>query len=402
MRNAVILLCAGSGQRMGALPGSKTLLEIGGVPAVVRCVRTFSSLDLAIVLVCRAEEEDTFRGTLRLWGCEEVLFAAGGASRAQSVANGLLQVPEGTPAVLIHDGARPLFSRDLAQRALRSALLYGSGVPALPVTDTLKRGKDGRIAGTVDRTGLYRVQTPQAFRTDWLRDAFRRLGSRVDTLTDDAAVLEEAGYSVRLVEGESRNLKITYPEDCSMAQLFASGSVTVGFGMDAHRLVPGRRLVLCGVEIPWEKGLDGHSDADAAVHALMDAMLGAASMGDIGKLFPDTDERYRGISSLVLLRECAKRLGERGYTLTHADITIVCQQPRLAPYIPQMSETLAREMSLSPAQISVKATTTEHMGYEGRGEGISAYAAATVSRDTLSCYSPDGKTDNHNQREAFV
>ena len=368
-----VILCGGSGTRMGK-EGNKTLLALGGEPAVVRSARAFQGEVKGTVLVVRSGEEQLFRDTLAAYGFAPLAVTAGGDDRQASALRGLKALPQDGDAVLIHDGARPFVTKDMVRRVIRSIEEFGSGVAAVPARDTIKKADgDGRVIETPDRASLWQVQTPQGFR---LQDILRAHALSKARYTDDAALMEAAGYPVRLVMGGYDNLKLTSPEDLRMA----NGMLTprVGTGYDAHRLVEGRELWLGGVRVPYEKGLLGHSDADAALHALSDALLGAAAMGDIGHLFPDNDPRYKGISSIILLREVGKRLRDAGFAIGNADVTIVAQAPKLAPYIPQMRKAIAEALEVEPDKVSVKATTTERMGFEGRGEGISAQAVAMV------------------------
>ncbi len=375
--NYAIIVCGGSGTRMGPLPVSKTLMPVGGIPCAVRCARVLALEGCRIILVVPAGQEELFRDTFGKYGLEDIAVTPGGEQRQDSVGRGLALVPGDGDLALIHDGARPLIRRRMIRALLQTAAEKGSAVPALPVTDTLKAADAGmRVVKTADRAGLYRVQTPQVFAAGQLRLAREKAGP--GPFTDDAQVMEAAGFPVQLCPGDPENLKMTVPEDFAMAEKLLGSCCRTGFGLDAHRLTEGRDLVLCGVRVPWEKGLDGHSDADVALHALTDALLGACALGDIGKLFPDTCEAYRGISSLILLERTATLIRDKGFRIVNCDVTIVCQRPRLAPYIDQMREKTAACLGLETDQVSVKATTTEKMGYEGRGEGISAHACATV------------------------
>ena len=368
-----VILCGGSGVRMGTKE-NKTLLKTGGVPGIVRCFRAFQGLTDGIVLVTRAGEEAIFGAVLAQYGLTAAAVVPGGADRQASALCGLRALPGDADIALIHDGARPFVTGDVIRRVIDSVRRFGSGVAAVPARDTVKRADaDGWVLETLDRSELWMMQTPQGF---YAKDLLAAHEAAVARYTDDAALMEAAGHRVRLVMGAYDNVKMTSPEDVRMTQ----GMLTprIGTGWDAHRLVEGRELWLGGVNIPYEKGLLGHSDADAALHALMDALLGAAALGDIGKLFPDSDERYKGISSILLLREVGKRLTDAGFTVGNVDVTIVCQAPKLAPYIPKMREKIAEALQISPEQASVKATTTERMGFEGRGEGVSAQAVALI------------------------
>ena len=326
----------------------------------------------------RAGEEQLFRETFDRYGIPVSAVVTGGNTRQQSVRHGLDALPEDCTEVLVHDGARALVNEDTVHRVLDSVRICGTGVAAVPVTDTVKRADAERtVRDTLDRNGLWLMQTPQGFRRELLVRAHEQAK---DDLTDDAALVEALGEPVHLVFGSSRNIKLTTREDRRMAELLAGPSVRIGTGFDAHRLVSGRDLVLCGVKVPFDLGLDGHSDADVALHALCDALLGAAALGDIGRHFPDTDEHYRGISSLILTERTREILARAGYAPVNVDITIIAQRPKLTPYTDAMRRNVAEALCLSKEAVSVKATTTERMGYEGRGEGISAQASALIGR----------------------
>ena len=368
-----VILCGGSGVRMG-VQENKTLLPIGGVPGVVRCVRAFQGLAEGVVIVARAGEEGLFSAALAAHGCPAYAVVPGGEDRQASALRGLRALPKECTIALIHDGARPFVTRAVIARVLESVKSQGSGVAAVPARDTIKRADPaGRVLETPNRASLWQVQTPQGFRLDDLLAAHALAAARY---TDDAALMEAAGFPVQLVLGGYDNVKLTSQEDLRMMN--GMPAPRMGTGFDAHRLAEGRELWLGGVKIPFEKGLLGHSDADAALHALMDALLGAAALGDIGRLFPDSDPRYKGISSLTLLEKVHAALAAAGYEAGNVDVTIVAQAPKLAPYTGRMREAIAGALKLAPDRVSVKATTTEGMGFEGRGEGISAQAVAVV------------------------
>ncbi len=374
-----VLVCGGSGTRMGG-SGNKTLLPVAGVPACIRAYRTLTSVLDGAVVVVRAGEEALFQIAFAAYGEAPYQIVAGGADRQASVYAGLCALPESCAEVLVHDGARPLVSEHTVRAVLSSVRQFGTGVAAMPVRDTIKRADaKGRVLETLNRAELYAMQTPQGFRKETLLKAHRKIKAR---MTDDAALVEALGEEIRLVMSEPSNIKLTSGEDVVMARaLVGGGALRIGQGMDAHRLVQGRKLVLCGVEIPYERGLLGHSDADAALHALTDALLGAAALGDIGRHFPDTDARYSGISSLILLQKTREILAEHGFSPVNCDVTVIAQAPKLAPYIGQMRQNIADALRMDINAVSVKATTTERMGYEGRGEGISALAVAMIRQD---------------------
>lgn len=368
-----VILCGGSGTRMGA-GENKTLLKVGNVPAVIRCIRAFRKDMEGIVLVVKPGEENTFSSMLCAWNEPVYAIVPGGHDRQASAYCGLKALPDQCTIALIHDGARPFVTESIISRVLESVKEKGSGVAAVPARDTIKRANAaGLVLETPDRASLWQVQTPQGFYRKDMLSAHERAARRY---TDDAALMEGAGFTVQLVMGGYDNLKLTSPEDLKMTEGMLLPRIGTGF--DAHKLTEDRELWLGGVHIPYEKGLLGHSDADAALHALTDALLGAAAMGDIGKLFPDSDPQYKGISSLLLLEEACRRIREKGFEIGNCDITILAQAPRLSPYIDSMRSAIAAALKIPAEHVSVKASTTEKMGYEGRGEGISAQAAALV------------------------
>lgn len=315
---------------------------------------------------------------------QKLIFTIGGVTRQDSVFAGLGALPADISLVLVHDAARPLIDQATIVRCLQGAAQYGAVIAAVPVKDTLKQAtSSGVIEKTVDRTNLWQAQTPQAAQRELLEQAFAAATRQQFVGTDEASLLEAVGIPVRMVDGAERNLKITHPEDLQVAAalLQEEPRMKIGHGFDAHRLVSGRKLILGGVTIPFELGLDGHSDADVVAHALTDALLGALGSGDIGRHFPDSDPQYKGIDSLLLLEQVQQLAAARQYLLGNADITIVCQRPKLAPYLTEMQANLARCCGVFPEAINIKATTTEKMGYTGRGEGIAAHAVVLMRSD---------------------
>ena len=381
----VILLAGGSGSRMGA-DRNKVLLPVGGVPAIARSLQAFRGFASRLVLVCRPVDQGDIEDLAASLSLDfPVSFVSGGSTRQQSVARGLAVLPDEEDAfVLVHDGARCLVSPEVISRVLRDLDSFGSAVASVPVTDTIRPlNADGTGGDALPRDALRAMQTPQGFRLTDLRQAHRLAERDGFEGTDDAALLSHAGLSVHLSEGSRSNLKLTTKEDLIMAEALSCPSAAlppfrVGQGYDVHQLVEGRKLILCGVEVPHSLGLLGHSDADVALHALMDALLGAAGLWDIGHHFPDTDPRYKGISSLKLLKSVMTELEAHGFRPANVDVTIVAQQPKLSPYIPRMVDTLAAALSLPRDRVNVKATTTEHLGFEGRKEGISAQAVCLL------------------------
>lgn len=369
---------------MGGGPKKQYRL-LAGRPVLVRTLEVFEQTPLVcgVTLVVAPGEEDWCRREIvARYGLSKVAaVTAGGATRQESVWCGLQTLPD-AELVLVHDGVRPFVTPAQIEALADAARESGAATLAVPPKDTVKlAAEDGDSAATLPRERLWLVQTPQAFRRELLVSAHRLAREHGFEGTDDTALVEYAGRTVRLVPGGYANIKITTPEDFAFAEALlgaGAGTVRTGFGYDVHQLVENRRLVLGGVEIPFERGLDGHSDADVLVHAVMDALLGAAGAGDIGRLFPDTDPAYRDISSLELLRRVAGLLRQRGLEVVNLDAVVVAQAPRLAPYREEMRDNLARVLGLDPGAVNVKATTTEGLGFTGAGAGMAAYAVAAV------------------------
>lgn len=295
----------------------------------------------------------------------------GGSTRSESVRAGLRALPD-EELILVHDAVRPWVSTELIERVVEAAAEHGAAVPGLPVTETIKVVEGDRVIESPDRSRLYRAQTPQGFRRVLLESGFRS-SDEDPPATDEASMLERAGIPVRMVRGERENVKITHPAD-----LRSAGEVRTGLGCDVHAFTAGRPLILGGVRIPADRGLAGHSDADVLAHAVIDALLGAAGLGDIGRLFPDDDPEYEGISSLVLLAEVGERLRAARAEVINVDAVVMAEAPKVAPHAAAMAEALAGALGISPGRISVKATTTERLGFIGRREGIAAQAVASV------------------------
>ena len=388
MKIVAVMACGGSGSRMNA-GMNKILLPLAGKTVVRRSMEAFDGLIDEMVLAVRPEDEASLRREADLAGLScPVRIVAGGATRQESVLNGLKSVSWAPDdLVLVHDAARCFVEPDLIRRVIESCRQSGSGVPAVPAVSTFKLcDGEGCVTRTLPRASLYEIQTPQGFAGAVLLRASADAMQAGLEVTDDASVMEQAGCRVQTVPGSVRNVKLTTPEDYMAAEHMLNQNspvLRVGTGYDVHRLVEDRKLILCGVEIPWDFGLLGHSDADVALHALMDAMLGAAALGDIGKHFPDTDPQFKGISSLLLLKKTAELLQRSGYRPVNVDITIVAQKPKLLPYIPQMRQNVADALSCAADTVSVKATTTEKLGFEGRMEGISAQAVCLLQ--AVSC-----------------
>ena len=381
---AAIIPAAGSGSRM-KLDHPKQFHMLAGSPLLIHTVRAFllnPNIGRCIVVV-PADWLETTRALFAQYGLDQKTLAitAGGRRRQDSVQAGLKLLDDSTDIVLVHDGARPLVSQDLIDRCYQAAREHGAAIAAVPVKDTLKKAGTGQyVAATIDRHRLWQAQTPQAVQRILLEKAYRE--SDGEDVTDESSLLEQAGIPVFLVEGSETNLKITRPEDLLLAEKIMQNAhtprVRIGHGFDAHRFAPDRPLVLGGVNIPHSLGLAGHSDADVVTHALCDALLGALGARDIGHHFPDSDSRYSGIYSILLLEKVMAYVEEKAFSLGNADITIICQAPRLARHIPAMQEILAKACRTDVESVNIKATTTEKMGYTGREEGISCHAVVLL------------------------
>jgi 2-C-methyl-D-erythritol 4-phosphate cytidylyltransferase / 2-C-methyl-D-erythritol 2,4-cyclodiphosphate synthase len=370
-------MAAGRGIRFGAeLP--KQYLPLLGRPVIRHAAEALLRDGLVdrILPVCAVGEEG--RVAAALDGLPAMPPVAGGETRQASVRAGLEALAGSPPdAVLVHDAARPVVPPGTVARLIAALETAPGAIPAQRLTDTLKRGEAGRILGTQPREGLFRAQTPQAFRFPVLLAAHR---AAVGETTDDAQLLEAAGQAVALVEGSESNVKITFPDDLRRvaASLSAGLLPRIGTGFDVHRIASGRPMVLCGVRVPCPFGLEGHSDADVGIHALCDAIYGALAEGDIGRHFPPSEMRWKDADSAEFLRHAAGRIAARGGVLANADVTLLCEQPRIGPHREAMQARLAELLGTEPSRIGVKATTTERLGFTGRGEGIAAQAAAML------------------------
>ena len=394
----VIVAAAGAGKRLG-LGKNKAFAEVGGLPLLVQCLRMVNDTGMAHkTIVAVGADEVAMTGALlkdyhEYFAGLQTAVVAGGAERTDSVKNALaLAGSEGWIAV--HDGARPFAGTEVFERTLQAAQQTGAAIAAVPVKNTIKVvDAEGFVVNTPQRSSLMAVQTPQIFKAQLLQRAYCDENLKGAAVTDDASLVERLGVKVAVALGSYENIKITTPEDLLLAEkICADRGMTmmqrlkmpqfrVGSGYDVHRLTQNRKLILCGVEVPYELGLDGHSDADVAVHALMDALLGAAALGDIGKHFPDTDERFKGADSMKLLEHVLALLKERCWRVNNADVTIIAQKPKLAGYIPAMRDKLAKAMWLDADAVNVKATTTEKLGFTGRGEGIAAEAVVSLIKE---------------------
>ncbi len=383
-----VVVAAGNSTRMGS-GRSKILEELGGEPVIARSLKALSACPQVreIVVVCREEDRAAVTAAAQAAGVTAGVVL-GGAERQDSVRRGVEALPPETEYILIHDGARPLVTPEVIERVCEDALEYGAATAAVPSKDTCKLG-DGFVEATPPREKLFAVQTPQAFKKDLYLYALSRAEDAGKSYTDDCQLIEAVGGKVRLTKGDYRNIKITTPEDLLTARAFAGetaetekggAAMRIGYGYDVHRLVEGRKLILGGVEIPFEKGLLGHSDADVLAHAVSDALLGAAALGDIGHLFPDNDPKYEGADSLLLLKEVCRLLAGNGYLVENLDCTLIAQRPKVAPYIGAMREKLAAACGVEAGRVSVKATTEEGLGFTGTGQGMAASAVCLLKK----------------------
>lgn len=387
-----LIVAGGRGERFGGAV-AKQYQSLGGQPVLRRTLRCFLAhprVDTVRVVI-RDGDRDLYDAAAAGLSLPEPVI--GGRTRQESALRGLESLESLAPAtVLIHDAARPLCPPEVISRVLDALATAPAAVPAVAVGDTLKRAAEpteeavqgpgagnGIVSETVDRSGLWRAQTPQGFHFAAILAAHRRLAG--EACTDDAAVAERAGLAVRIVAGDEDNIKITTTDDMRRAErrLASEYGTRTGFGFDVHRFGPGDHVMLGGLRIPHGAGLIGHSDADVALHALTDAILGAIAAGDIGTLFPPTDPQWRGADSAAFLRRAADLVSAAGGDIVHVDVTIICERPRVGPHRQAMTDRIAAILGVAPGRVSVKATTTERLGFTGRGEGIAAQAVATIN-----------------------
>lgn len=373
---AAIIVAAGRGNRAGGgLP--KQWRDLAGRPVLDHAIAAFHGFR-RIVVVCHPDDMNHAQAVLD----PAVTLVPGGDSRSASVRNALNALPgDDITHVLIHDGARPLVSASVIAGVV-DALINGAdaAAPALPVSDALWRGAAGRVTGTQPRDDLFRAQTPQGFALSAIRLAHDRASADA---ADDVELARNAGFEVAITPGSEDNIKITYPADFARAEqlLRPRMDIRLGNGYDVHAFGPGDHVWLCGIQIPHDAGLSGHSDADVGMHALTDAIYGALAMGDIGRHFPPSDPQWKGADSAIFLRHAAELARSHGYRFGNADVTLICEAPKIGPHAQAMQDRLADIMGLDPARISVKATTSEKLGFTGRREGIAAIATATLIKD---------------------
>lgn len=376
MTSAAIIVAAGRGTRAGGgLP--KQWRSVAGQPVARWTLQAFASR-MPTVMVIHPDDADL---AARVAQGLDIQIEHGADTRRGSVRAGLEALAKTAPdTVLIHDVARPCISPAVMDGVLTALGQAPGAAPALAVTDALWHGADGAVSGTQDRTGLYRAQTPQGFRFAEILAAHRAHEGPAD---DDVAIARAAGLAVQITQGDEENLKITGPEDFARAEAILakrsnSMDVRLGNGFDVHAFGPGDAVILCGVSVPHDKGLMGHSDADVGMHAVTDALYGALALGDIGRHFPPSDPQWKGADSRVFLEHACDQARARGYTIGNIDVTLICEFPKIGPHAPAMMQVMADIMQLSTDRVSIKATTSERLGFTGRGEGIAAIATATL------------------------
>jgi 2-C-methyl-D-erythritol 4-phosphate cytidylyltransferase / 2-C-methyl-D-erythritol 2,4-cyclodiphosphate synthase len=374
-----LVVAAGRGTRLGA-PLPKQYLPLGGVPVLRHGLRTLLAHPAIASVRVIIHPDDRAHYDAAAGGLDLMAPVDGGAQCQDSVRNGLESLAGEAPdLVLIHDGARPFLDHGVIDRVLAGLESHQGAIAALPVQDTVKRGNGVRIVATIDRSALWRAQTPQGFHYRPILDAHRAAAGA--ELSDDAAVAERAGIAVALVEGSEDNFKVTTMDDLARAERHLAarnGDIRTGQGFDVHVFGPGDHVWLCGVAVPHAQGLVGHSDADVGLHALTDAMLGAIGAGDIGMHFPPSEPQWRGAPSHRFLRHAAGLVAAAGGSIAHVDVTIICERPQVGPHRAAMTARIAEILALAPTRVNVKATTTEGLGFTGRGEGIAAQAVATI------------------------
>ena len=387
---AAILAAGGRGQRLGA-DRPKQFLEIGGGSILALSLRAVAASDLIDEIVV-ALPHDYVESTARAWAGtlpKPLLFVGGGERRQDSVAGAFACTSSSADIILIHDAARPFVTSDIIARTIDAATTHGAAIAAIPVSDTVKQvgdvsaGGSRPIRGTIPRDTIFLAQTPQAFRRDVLARAIAE-GQHLDA-TDEAMLVERLGLPVHVVHGDVKNIKVTTPEDLTEARRRSEGEglsprlTRIGTGYDLHRLVAGRPLILAGVRIPFDLGLDGHSDADIVCHAVTDAVLGAAAAGDIGRLFPDTDPQWKDADSIALLAGAVARVAALGYRVSNVDVTVIAQQPKLLPHLDVMREKLAAALQVDRQAVSIKGKTNEGVDSTGRGEAMACHAVALLT-----------------------
>jgi 2-C-methyl-D-erythritol 4-phosphate cytidylyltransferase/2-C-methyl-D-erythritol 2,4-cyclodiphosphate synthase len=389
MKTVAIIPAGGVGKRLGSSIAKQYLL-LDGVPVLVRTLKIFQQAKVIDEIVLVVPEDDLISARKQLLDKYDLTkvtaIVAGGNERQDSVRKGLSAIVDKCNVVIIHDGVRPLLTEEMLNQIVAAAKSDGASSIGVKVKDTVKQTTDDNlVAATLPRNNLWLTQTPQAFAFDVLQRAYDAAASDKFYGTDDASLVERIGVKVKMIAGSYENIKITTPDDLIIAEAFiknkagTSMNTRSGFGYDSHRFAAGRKLILGGVEIAFDYGLQGHSDADALIHAIGDALLGASGCGDIGRHFPDSDQAYKDISSIIILERVKKIIGAKGFLINNIDATVVMENPKLAPYAASMVANIARTLEISEAAVNVKAKTNEGMGFTGRNEGVAVFAIACVT-----------------------
>ena len=389
MKTVAIIPSGGTGKRLGSSVAKQYLL-LDGVPVLARTLKIFQQAKVIDEIILVVPEDDLISVRKQLVDKYDLIkvtaIVAGGKERQDSVRNGLSDITDRCDVVIIHDGVRPLITEEMISKVVAAAKSYGASSMGVKVKDTVKQttGSD-MIAATLLRNNLWLTQTPQAFTFDILQKAYAAAVSDKFYGTDDASLVERIGVKVKMIAGSYENIKITTPDDLIIAEAFIKNkagtkmNIRSGFGYDSHRFAAGRKLILGGVEVDFDYGLQGYSDADALIHAICDALLGASGCGDIGRHFPDSDQAYKDISSIIILERVKKIIEAKGFLVNNIDATVVMEKPKLAPYAAAMVTNIARTLEISEAAVNVKAKTNEGMGFTGRNEGVAVFATACVT-----------------------
>ena len=389
MKTVAIIPAGGAGRRLRSSVAKQYLL-LDGVPVLARTLTIFQQAKIIDEIILVVPEDDLISARKQLvdkYNLTKVIaIVAGGNERQDSVRNGLYAIAGICNVVVIHDGVRPLLTGEMISKVVAAAKNSGASSIGVKVKDTVKQTADSDlVAATLPRNNLWLTQTPQAFAFDVLQKAFAAAASDKFYGTDDASLVERIGVKVKMIAGSYENIKITTPDDLIVAEAFIKNkaghlmNTRSGIGYDSHRFAAGRKLILGGVEIASDFGLQGHSDADALIHAICDALLGAAGCGDIGRHFPDSDHAYKDISSIIILERVKKIIEEKGFSINNIDATVVMEKPKLAPFAEAMVSNIARALKIPEADVNIKAKTNEGMGFTGRNEGVAVLATACVT-----------------------
>ena len=391
MKVTAVIPAAGAGKRIDSVQAKQYLL-LEGLPVLLRTLRVFEKakiIDEIVLVVPQKDIAAVKNDYLDAFGLQKIkAIVAGGAKRQDSVRNGLKEIDANTDIIVVHDAARPFVTEEMLTLVVGASQETGAAAIGVKAKDTIKETDKGDyIVVTRKRENIWHAQTPQAFKQEVLKKAYDKAGADGFYGTDDASLLERLGVNVKMVQGSYENIKITTPGDLLIAQALLNKNAVknsasrCGFGYDSHRLAAGRKLILGAVEIPSDYGLQGHSDADALLHAVCDALLGAAGAPDIGRQFPDQDEKYKNISSAILLEKVKKIIVAAGFSVVHIDATIVMEKPKIAPYSSQMADNIAKIVGIAKESVSIKAKTNEGMGFIGKGEGVAVFAVASVVKN---------------------